>query len=87
MTFIPEKTNDFLEIFEASKNKISVCDGCKKVELLRDTEHPNIFFTHSIWENENALENYRNSELFKTTWAKTKILFSEKPQAWSLKAM
>ena len=30
------------------------------------------------------LENYRNSALFKNVWAKTKVLFNDKPQAWSV---
>jgi heme-degrading monooxygenase HmoA len=35
----------------------------------------------SFWETEEALELYRSSELFRSTWAKTKLLFDEKPQA------
>ena len=31
------------------------------------------------------LNNYRNSELFKDVWSKTKILFNKKPEAWSTK--
>ena len=41
-------------------------------------------FTISHWDSEAALELYRQSELFKFTWAKTKPLFEEKAQAWSL---
>jgi heme-degrading monooxygenase HmoA len=43
-----------------------------------------VFFTFSIWENEEALENYRQSELFRSTWSKTKVLFSDKPNAWTV---
>lgn len=84
MTFLPGKTGDFIEIFNQSKEKILACDGCKMVDLLNDIHQPNIFFTHSLWEEEAHLEAYRKSELFKNTWAKTKLLFQEKPQAWSL---
>ena len=52
-----------------------------------DKSEPNIFFTYSFWKNEAALEAYRNSELFKNTWAKTKVLFNEKPQAWSVEML
>jgi heme-degrading monooxygenase HmoA len=41
-------------------------------------------FTVSIWESEDDLNAYRNSELFENTWAKTKVLFNDKPEAWSL---
>ena len=84
MTFLPEKTDEFLEIFNHSKDKIRAFKGCKQVELLNDIHQPNVFFTHSVWDNEAYLEQYRQSELFKATWAKTKALFQSAAQAWSL---
>lgn len=83
LTFQSDKTDDFLAVFEDSKNFIRQMNGCQHLELLRDAALPNVFFTLSFWENEEALNAYRDSELFKTTWAKTKILFSDKPQAWT----
>jgi heme-degrading monooxygenase HmoA len=52
--------------------------------LLRFTDDPRVLFTLSIWENPEALEAYRRSELFQNTWAKTKALFAEKAEAWSV---
>jgi hypothetical protein len=54
---------------------------------LRDKHNTNRFFTYSIWSDETALENYRHSEVFKGIWAKTKILFNEKPEAWSMEVV
>lgn len=84
MAFKPEFTQEFLSVFNDSKFKISQFPGCLALSLYQDTHLENVFYTVSIWENENSLENYRNSELFKTTWLKTKILFNEKPLAFSL---
>ena len=83
LTFRPDKIQDFKQIFEESKEKIKNTEGCLHLELLNDITHPHIFFTLSYWENEAALAGYRQSELFKTTWAKTKVLFADKPEAWS----
>ncbi|HAQ37746.1 MAG TPA: antibiotic biosynthesis monooxygenase [Saprospiraceae bacterium] len=83
MHFTPEKINEFLEIFETSNQLIRNYQGCKSLILLRDIQNENVFFTISTWENELVLENYRGSALFNETWAKTKILFSEKAVAWS----
>ncbi len=83
LTFQSDKTDDFLTIFEDSKYFILQSKGCQHLELLRDCESPNVFFTLSFWDDETALNAYRNSELFKQTWAKTKILFSDKAQAWT----
>lgn len=83
LTFHENNIEDFKEIFENSKHKIRAMNGCQHVELLQDKTIPHIFFTLSIWDTEESLESYRQSELFKTTWAKTKILFSDKPVAWT----
>ncbi len=84
MGFQPEKIDEFLANFEKVKLKIRAFEGCCFLELYRDKDNTNRFFTYSYWENEEALENYRNSELFKRVWADTKILFNEKPEAWSV---
>jgi heme oxygenase (mycobilin-producing) len=83
LTFQHDKTDDFIRIFEESKDKIKAMPGCMHVELLRCTATPNIFFTLSLWQQEDDLNNYRKSVLFESTWAKTKALFCDKPEAWS----
>ena len=84
MTFQPERVNDFLEAFESRKERIANFEGCSGVDLLRDINQTNIFFTYSKWENEAALEKYRQSELFQSTWDEVKKMFSGKPEAWSV---
>ena len=84
LTFLEDKTDDFFTIFESSKSLIRKFPGCRHVELLRAKHKPTLFFTFSIWDSEEALENYRHSELFKNTWRKTKALFSDKPAAWTV---
>jgi hypothetical protein len=51
---------------------------------LKDQSSPNVYFTLSEWNQPQDLENYRHSEFFKNTWERTKRLFKEKAQAWSL---
>jgi hypothetical protein len=85
MTFEPQKVNDFLIIFNESKQLIRDMEGCTHLELLNDINTPNIYFTYSYWNSENDLNNYRNSQLFKNVWTKTKVLFSSKAEAWSVK--
>lgn len=84
MNFIPEKVNEFLEIFDESKELIRNMPGCSHLELLNDVNEKNVFFTYSYWSSENELNNYRNSEVFAKVWAKTKILFIAKAEAWSV---
>ena len=88
LTFREDFTHTFLqEVFEPSKDAIRAFPGCYSMELLRDMRHSHVLFTLSIWENAEALETYRRSELFQTTWAKTKMLFAEKAAAWSLEVL
>ena len=87
LTFQIEKAADFQQIFEESKDKIRAFDGNEGVELLRDSDRLNVFFTLSLWRDAEALDAYRQSDLFRQTWAKTKILFAERPEAWSTKVI
>ena len=84
LTLQPEKVADFMEIFAEVKETIAAFDGCHQVELLQDIRSLNIFFTYSIWENESYLNHYRFSEFFKQTWNRSKRLFAEKAEAWSV---
>lgn len=83
MSFQPDKVEEFLNVFNNSKHLISSFNGCRGLKLLRDSNRMNIYFTYSTWEREENLEEYRTSELFKNTWSRTKVLFNDKPQAWS----
>lgn len=84
LSFSPENINEFIEIFNVNEKNIRNFKGCRLLELYRDKDNPNIFFTYSYWDSEEYLESYRNSELFKNIWAKTKTLFNDKPMAWSV---
>ncbi|WP_406684017.1 antibiotic biosynthesis monooxygenase [Seonamhaeicola sp. MEBiC1930] len=84
MGFHEENIDKFLTNFNENKAKIRNFEGCKFLELYRDKHNPNIFFTYSYWESETDLERYRQSELFINVWNKTKLLFSTKPEAWSV---
>lgn len=87
MTFKPEGIPAFLEIFEFHKNSIRNFPGCSHLELWKDFSSENIFLTCSHWDSEEALNKYRDSELFKSVWSYTKALFAEKPQAFSSKKL
>ena len=84
MSFHPEHIEQFLANFEKKKQFIRNSPGCRLLELYRGKQDSNIFFTYSYWDKEEDLENYRHSKLFKEVWAETKVLFNDKPQAWSV---
>jgi heme-degrading monooxygenase HmoA len=85
MTFTPDGISDFLKVFEERRQFIADFDGCQSVNLLQDVDHPDIFFTYSKWDTVEHLNKYRESELFKNTWALVKVWFADKPEAWSVK--
>lgn len=84
MHFRKDALADFIQLFEERKQLIRAFEGCEHLELWQDEHNEAIFFTYSHWQSETHLNHYRFSELFKDTWAKTKVLFAEKPQAWSV---
>src|SRR5688500_2956584 len=83
MTFQTDQVQMFLDLFNQTKQSIRNFPGCQHLELLQDTDAPQIFYTYSYWDTQEALEMYRQSTLFKSVWSKTKVLFAERPQAFS----
>ena len=84
MEFLPEKVSEFLELFQSTREQIRNFPGVEKLEFYRDASAGNVYYTLSHWRSTGDLEKYRKSELFGNVWGKTRVLFSEKAQAFSL---
>ena len=84
MEFQPAHVDDFLVHFNTIKNLIRNFPGVQQLELHRDANQSNVFYTYSKWNGEIDLEAYRDSELFKDTWTQVKSWFKANPQAFSL---
>jgi heme-degrading monooxygenase HmoA len=84
MYFKEESAEFFLQIFNEHKEQIRRFPGCTHLELLKNPDNPAGFATLSHWATPIDLENYRQSELFRSVWGRVKPLFSEPSQAFSL---
>jgi len=84
MSFHQQHIETFLQNFDKKKEFIRKSQGCRLLELYREQQDGNIFFTYSYWDSEDDLNAYRSSDLFKNVWAETKVLFNDKPLAWSV---
>lgn len=65
-------------------SKVRSFSGCHHLEVLFDIHHPGRVVTYSHWDDELALNAYRDSEIFKTFWASIKPLFAEPAVARSM---
>ena len=83
MTFRPDRLDDFLALFADARSRIRAAPGCHHLELWQDARFPNVLTTYSEWDDADALDAYRHSDLFKTTWARTTPLFAAAPVAHS----
>ncbi len=83
LTFAPTKVDEFKHLFTEVSNKVRAVDGCLHLELLQDAAFDNILSTYSIWQNEEKLNVYRKSKLFKSSWSRAKPLFAAPPEAFS----
>ncbi len=81
-----ESVAEFLAFFDEVKHHINNFEGCHGMQLLQDVTAPNILFTYSWWDSEEALNAYRYSELFAKVWPATKKHFKNPAQAWSTNA-
>jgi len=85
LSFKEAEVGNFLSFFDQTKEAVVQFPGCRGMKLLNDLNSPCIFFTYSQWESEEALESYRNSDLFKTIWPRLKIGFNQRAEAWTCK--
>ena len=84
MSFHANGVSDFLALFTEKYPLIRHFEGCTSLRLLRDEQQPNVYYTISEWKSTQHLEEYRHSELFKSTWKLIRSWFNNKPQAFSL---
>ncbi|KPM33849.1 Antibiotic biosynthesis monooxygenase [Croceitalea dokdonensis DOKDO 023] len=84
LKFKTENISSFERIFEETSEAIRNQPGCQFLELYQDKNDAAIFFTYSYWEDEASLNAYRHSKFFKEVWSKTKLLFKDRPEAWSV---
>lgn len=83
LQFHESKIDDFLILFNETKLKVSNFEGCLGMRLLNDLQNPKVFYTYSNWTSEEALLNYRGSDVFKTLWKSIKPLFEIPAEASS----
>lgn len=87
MEFKPEHVGQFRDLFNRIKDKIAGFEGCMHLELLHESGAKDVLFTYSIWRDENSLNRYRFSELFRTSWSELREYFSAPAEAWSLESI
>lgn len=87
LTFQPERQNDFLDFFEEIKHLVNQFPGCKGMQMLQHKKEKNVFFTYSLWNSEEDLNTYRDSETFGKVWPTIKPWFADRPEAWTTEAV
>ena len=86
LNFEDDKVDDFLAFFNTINHIINNFPGCYGMKLYQDVKDPSIIMTYSHWENEQALNNYRDSDAFGNIWPNIKPWFKNKPEAWTVTA-
>ena len=78
------KARDFMTVFKNVNNQIKQSKGCISVELYNDSADFDTVITLSRWESADALEAYRASALFISTWKTVKPFFRAPALAFSM---
>ena len=83
LTFRKEEIPTFNTYFQTVCETIRHQPGCHLLQAWQDIDHPNIFFTYSLWDGTDDLETYRNSAFFLQFWKTVKPWFAEKAEVWT----
>lgn len=87
MHFQAQAAEAFAQFAHTIQPTISSFEGCLHLQILRDTTHPTLYFSYSVWQSDQALQAYRQSDFFRQTWAQTKQGFAEPAQAWTVQGI
>lgn len=82
--FQPDQAYLFPPVYARVRDLILNSPGCQSLDLHQDVDQPAIYFTISTWDHGNALEQYRQSALFKQVWPEVKSWFAHPAEAWTL---
>lgn len=83
MRFRHERVSEFLELFERVAPQILSTPGCLSLEIWRGIDSEDTFSTVSRWTDAAALDRYRSSPLFQTTWSTIRPWFARPAEAES----
>lgn len=83
LTMQQENIETFKSYFPTVSKTIREQDGCNLLQAWQDIHQPTIFFTYSIWNSEEDLNNYRDSAFFIQFWKTVKPWFGAKAEVWS----
>lgn len=83
LTFDPAALADFDALFAETRASIRAQPGCRHLELWADARYPAVRTTYSLWDSAADLDAYRQTDLFRETWARTRRWFAAPPVAAS----
>ena len=83
LTLNEDSLDFFFKEFNNNKAEIVNFPGCRGMKMLQDIKHKGTVMTYSHWDNEKALNDYRESDVFSALWNNIKTHFTERPEAWS----
>lgn len=83
MTIDADRQDDFESVFSGARSKIASFNGCQELRMLKAIDSTGVYTTVSTWTNQDALEQYRQSDLFKKTWSTVKPMFTARAVAYS----
>lgn len=83
LTMQTENIEKFKTYFPTVSDTIRHQEGCNLLQAWQDINHPEIFFTYSLWNGEEDLNRYRDSAFFLHFWKTVKPWFAAKAEVWS----
>ena len=76
--------NAFQEIYRSRNPFTKGVKGCREVKVLKDVDHDDVYYTFSIWDSNEDLEAYRQSNYFAETWPMVKAQLAKRAEAFSM---
>jgi len=76
--------SEFEKIYQVRNPFKNGVKGCTSVKVMQDVNHKDVFYTVSLWDSNDDLEAYRQSDYFAETWPMVKAQLSKRAEAFSM---
>lgn len=83
----PTQRKAFSEFMKQFKDELISADGCRHFDVLRDKNDDLNLFMFMIWDSDEKLEKFRNSDLNKLLIKKIDSFSKGEPSSWTVETV
>lgn len=83
----PELSEEFESFVHQFKDELMSTEGCRHFDILKDKENNKQLFMFMIWQEDDFLDQFRQSDLNKLLVGKLNYFSEKEPSSWTVETV